>query len=840
MRKEIRRSRRNRGRSCGKRGTRQRILAALLCVVFLASSMSLSAQAKVEAIELEELAVPTEYPAAGVMHVQVATGKHLNGEEVEYEYQEGYLPVLVDGNHVVYGRLQTLADYLGLSLDFSGNSVKVSCYGTDIFLALNDRTAGYANSLYKVYVNMAQTPILYDKYWYVPLDAFLQLTDSPCFYYGENWLGKEEMYLVPPQRTVLDDIVDFYDNADHDYAFEYITDTGMTAEDVRYMTAASELGLFSHRFGSLKGDAWKMALVGWWGDNSNAIKHTQIDAFMDYMMTAEETVISKMLENSVSVIDGVGVFVNLNKTKAGGKVCKAVVKTLGGSRFPSLTAKYDKFLALGDEPAAFAGRLLGLAATCERLLRVDQDSLDAVKDFYAKCGNLTDRKLQDDFYRQVKKNIDSRENVVKAAPEQWFWDEIYKMAVELGDLKGISHFAEVGVFVSLWEGGTKLIAGKFLNEFEAFLQGVFGMQYEADAIAVARKDIETLLGDGSRQLSDMEKEELRRSVVHALKACYVTRYVGCQARELSLGWNPAAKERQQNRNDEIAGMMARLMSDEEVVPFGRLKTDLMNIHIQEYDHFPNVIFNICQISGQVLSWKDERPLKNVKIEVVGDDGTTLHEFKTDRNGEFDEAFELNNIDPDAQTPIQRELTLHLTYKRNPVILEYIQIQCFHSYRIEGLHAGKKTEEVIAYVNSARDEGGRTVLDISKVAIDDDTLSFDVPDWHDGTFEAYVALPGQIQVENDMESVILGEDVAIRTVYSQAAPEGSLMGGLVEFVGQTDDDIARLFQSDMHTAMEIQHFLDIYTQINGEPPAFRIKKVNSLVDSMEQVMISNGN
>lgn len=828
-----------RGRRGAKKQMIRRILAACLCAAILAANVPVTAFARVEAIELEELAIPTDYPVRGVMHIQLAAGKKTTGAKDTYIYEENYLPVLVDADYYVYAHLDTLSDLLGISLSYSGGYVTVTSFHTKIHLALNDRVAGYENDFFQAYVNMGHAPVSYEDVWYVPMDPFLKLVDADVKYGGENWLGKEECYLIPPQRTALDDIQDFYRYVYVDYSFEYIRDTGMTVEQMKRMMGWSEIGLTTKGFGSLDTDAWRVALLSWWGDNINAIEYSQIDTFMAHMLSAEDNIASKMTEVASKYLDGAGVAMDIAESIGGIDKVKNVFKSVAGKDSAAKLTKWKQYFKAAQTIDMGAKHLLSMAAVCDNLMRVDEKELEAARYFYENSEGKA--VMIDHFRKRMKKNIEDRENALARAGNNWLLQDFLKLAVDMGGLANISSVSAVGVFSSFWDAGTgivNMVTGNQLDKMEAFIQGVFGMQYEMDAIKVARDEIDDMLISGSRSITDADKEKLRRIVAHALKACYVTRTAGCQARGAELEKSPGVKAMQERINDTIADMIARLTMDDDIVAFGKTKRDLMNVHIQEYDHFPNVIFNLCQISGQVLSWDDEKPLKGVKIEVVGDDGSTIHEFKTDADGEFDESFELDDVNPYTDTPIQKVLTLHLTYRRNPVVLEYIQIQCFHSYLITGLHAGKKTEEVIAYVNGARDEGGRTVLDISRIELADDTLCFDVPDWQDGTFGAYAAMPDQISVASDMESVVLDDDVAVRTIYSQVAPEGSLLNGLMRFVGEAyeDDTIEDIFRADMHTAEEIQKFIDVYTEVNGEIPAFRIKKVNSLVDSMEQVVV----
>ena len=119
--------------------------------------------------------------------------------------------------------------------------------------------------------------------------------------------------------------------------------------------------------------------------------------------------------------------------------------------------------------------------------------------------------------------------------------------------------------------------------------------------------------------------------------------------------------------EELAAIAASVSN--RMIPFGRLPGQLRTAGPYRQEHYKNVLYNFCGLRGQILDWKNERPAKNVRVEVVSKSGKVLSEFVTDKNGRFEAEFALEEINVWEQTPLVQELTLHLYYKRNPVVLE---------------------------------------------------------------------------------------------------------------------------------------------------------------------------
>lgn len=219
----------------------KRILAAFLAVLILTGSVPVNAQEhKITMTELEEIAAPTEFPAKGTICMQVAKDVALDeGGYYVVNYSRDYLPVIVDEAQRVYAKLSVLADHLSMEAEDLGGTVRVSYYDTSIYLELNSSQAGYQNSLFCAFINMGQVPVIFEEEWYVPLDAFLQVTDCFARYYEKNEYDKLDLLIVPPQRTILDDLADFKQNLYQDYVFEYTKDIGYTEEDSKKLAGFS-------------------------------------------------------------------------------------------------------------------------------------------------------------------------------------------------------------------------------------------------------------------------------------------------------------------------------------------------------------------------------------------------------------------------------------------------------------------------------------------------------------------------------------------------------------------------------------------------------------------------
>lgn len=473
------------------------------------------------------------------------------------------------------------------------------------------------------------------------------------------------------------------------------------------------------------------------------------------------------------------------------------------------------------------------------LENVDGWSRDGANLFLKYRSQISGQVLNDKLYKRAQQDIKAFSGEPSAeAYQKWLQENWLSVALDSAAIAGLGPAGLAGVLSSAGSLATGVLAGDELEFAENYMAGAIGIQYQLEAVAAGGQCLNLYIeGSSSKNtVSTISSEDLRKMLYHAMGSCYTARYFGCLAAKEDKAVSSDVINSQEAVNKKLAEMMGRLKNPG--VPMGRVPKDFVDVNIQQLNHFENIVFNLSRIQGEVLSWENEEPLKNVKIEVVGDDGTTLAEFVTDEDGFFDEAFELNEADPYAVEPLQRVLTLHLTHKKNPEVLERIEVASFKSYLIEGLHAGRKTDQFKAYLYGAKDEDGRTVLDILRVTLDEDTVYFDIPDWQEGTYETYTVLPGQMELGSDLESVMLEDKMTFETIYTRMMPEGSFVGGMARLISQMEDGMLpeALLKTKLHAAADVQAFVDAYVEINGEYPSFEFYTVNSEVEEMEPIMI----
>lgn len=823
------------------------LLGTGLSLALVFSGLPLTAQAGVSITDLEELAAPTDFPAEGNLHLQVVTDQTISPEgEISYHYEELWLPVAVDQDHKVYGKLETLGGCLGMNVQYFGSTVTVSYHDTMIYLALNDRTAGYYNGLFSACVNMGQSPALLGEVWYVPLDAFFALTDTMFFYDGETTMGKQELYMVPPQETVLDDLADFYKNVYTTYAFNYMKDVGYTQEQQGKAAGLSAFIQYIHGLGALEVDSWTAVAFGGFTEGAlEQINNEYIERFMAYLLQGNAEMTSMLVEETVKTMDYVGVFSDIvNEGVMDIEHLSAPARDfqIGGKQFSEWFSDYQRGVGAAKVIGIGTKHMLSFVSLYQNFNDLDEWCLEAASDFYESRSSLQQQTVDERSYKEVKRNIDQYSaSLPESMLKEWIRDDLAELLFEVGSMAGEEVLGPVSTASGLWSGGTQLVLGKWLEDSKDFQCGAFGIRYETDAVCAARQKMDLILSGqaGSAALRADTQKELRQAFYHAIKACYVTRYMGCSACSDLLEKYPRIRETQEARNQRLLKLAAGVMDNNK--PFGRLPQDLADIAIQEYDHFSNVIFPIGQICGQILSWEDEEPVEGVKVKVLEEDGTILKEFETDEEGWFDEAFEWEGTDANDPGMDQRTLTLQLDHRRDPLILEDIQVQCFHSYLVEGLHVGEKKEEITAYLHGAVEQDGETVLKITRITFAEDTVYFDLPDWHDGTYKTYTAYPEEVEISEETESLQLGKKVTFETLYTQMMPEGSLVGGMARLFSHEDAEMfpPEILKTKLHDASDIQAFVDTYLRLNGEYPTFQIEKVNSLVKSMEPVAVIIG-
>ena len=814
--------------------------------------------------DLGELDAPETYPAKGALCLQVARSKSIGADGgTSYLYEEAYLPVVVAEDHSVYGELDTLAGLLDMNVQYFDSTALVTFFETDVYLALGDPQAGYTTPLFSVIAEMGRAPVLLDQMWYVPLDEFLSLTGTIQKYGETNWLGKQQLALIPPQRTVLDDIGIFYRDAYSRYAFSYVKDLGYAEDQAAELAGQASVIQYVEGIGSLDLRTWLAIAFGRY--TRAAIDYYENgygEAFMNRLLQENEEIAVEWVEGGKKVLDYMGCMLDIcaSTMKTSGAAASGAAAAAAGSAAASGTAgvqaalseaktalsqqgagnflgEYGNYITAWQNAATGLSHLTTLATLFMTFGNVDEQMVETAELFYEKKDLLPERTMREEQYRMVEKKIGQFSgSSANAAVTQFFLDNGARLFLDVGAIMEYAVAKKLAGGSALWSAAANLVGGEEIRASDSFLIGMFGMQYEADAVALARQELDDIFfGKEASALSETREEEIRDLVFHAAKACMVTRTYGCAGCPALLEKYPELQEKQNEINEELASIAANVSN--RMIPFGRLPGQLRTAGPYRQEHYKNVLYNFCGLRGQILDWKNERPAKNVRVEVVSKSGKVLSEFVTDKNGRFEAEFALEEINVWEQTPLVQELTLHLYYKRNPVVLEDIQADYFHSYEVNGLHVGRKTVETLAYVLGASTQDGQTAVEILRFELDEAAIGFDAPDGFGGSYPAYVALPGQLHTASDAETVLLKEGVELETLYGRLIPEGSMLRGMLDYANEADGiGGSGVTQASLSDAQEIQEYVDAYYEANGQYPTFQLEMVNSLIVSGEAALV----
>ena len=870
-------------------GTGRRLLSAFLCAVLLAGFFPVQSAASglsgtafgsfgtasgtpagtdagqpVTLTDLGELDAPETYPAKGALCLQVARSKSIGADGgTSYLYEEAYLPVVVAEDHSVYGELDTLAGLLDMNVQYFDSTALVTFFETDVYLALGDPQAGYTTPLFSVIAEMGRAPVLLDQMWYVPLDEFLSLTGTIQKYGETNWLGKQQLALIPPQRTVLDDIGIFYRDAYSRYAFSYVKDLGYAEDQAAELAGQASVIQYVEGIGSLDLRTWLAIAFGRY--TRAAIDYYENgygEAFMNRLLQENEEIAVEWVEGGKKVLDYMGCMLDIcaSTMKTSGAAASGAAAAAAGSAAASGTAgvqaalseaktalsqqgagnflgEYGNYITAWQNAATGLSHLTTLATLFMTFGNVDEQMVETAELFYEKKDLLPERTMREEQYRMVEKKIGQFSgSSANAAVTQFFLDNGARLFLDVGAIMEYAVAKKLAGGSALWSAAANLVGGEEIRASDSFLIGMFGMQYEADAVALARQELDDIFfGKEASALSETREEEIRDLVFHAAKACMVTRTYGCAGCPALLEKYPELQKKQNEINEELASIAANVSN--RMIPFGRLPGQLRTAGPYRQEHYKNVLYNFCGLRGQILDWKNERPAKNVRVEVVSKSGKVLSEFVTDKNGRFEAEFALEEINVWEQTPLVQELTLHLYYKRNPVVLEDIQADYFHSYEVNGLHVGSKTVETLAYVLGASTQDGQTAVEILRFELDEAVIGFDAPDGFGGSYPAYVALPGQLHTASDAETVLLKEGVELETLYGRLIPEGSMLRGMLDYVNEAEGIGGNgVTQASLSDAREMQEYVDAYYEVNGQYPSFLLEMVNSLIVSGEVALV----
>lgn len=844
----------------------RRVISLCLCAALILGSFPSAALAaedvEVTVTRMEELVAPTEFPAKGIMHIQVAKDVSMDADgNKNYSYEDAYLTVLVDKNKIVYADLDVLCRHLGYTYEEFGDTVLVHAKSNHMIFSVGDTEVAYVNYFLTASANIKRAPFRYDEKFYVPVDGFVQITGASGFYYGENELGKKDLFLMPAQRTVMDDMADFCENAYNKYVFSFIKDLKYSEEKTAEQAGMASLIQYLDGLIRLEGQSWgtfKVCILADVDDVVQDFDDDYVDNFMESVLKLNAEALDEMVMSTKKEVDIISLSMDVIAKwaghEAGGYKSQAISNVASYERLFNETQKQDYMLSVQENENMIqrmslckkalkarslinmtAGAVSAYSSMLSNLSEVHDWSLDGATELYDRRSGLSNPVFNENDTIRVKKNIDQYKGNINANAWDKFLDEYsWKLFIDTVTFFGIG--SEVKLGSKIYGAIADELVGKQLAETENYLSACFGIQYEVEALDTAMACIDKYVKAVRYNASGkvITEEQIRKIFYHTMAACYVTREMGCDGCSLQLKKYPEIAATQELYNQKLAEMMGRALDG--TVPMGHDYNDLANIQINELDHFPNVFFNLVQVQGEILSLEDGKPAQGAEVKIVDKEGEVLAEFIIGKDGKFDEAFEVAEADPFSDEPMMIELTFHMNYKRYEEMLETVEVLVFQKSQIDGLRVGEEIEEIKGYLTGAREVDGQVILDIKRVTLDEDTIYFDLQDW--GVTRTYTVLPGQGIFSDKVEKLILDEGVTFETVYSIMAPEGSFIHGMVGIMDYYDASLIpkELIESELHEAADIQAFVDAYYEGNKMYPTFEIKKVNSVVRNMEPVMI----
>ena len=410
--------------------------------------------------DLGELDAPETYPAKGALCLQVARSKSIGADGgTSYLYEEAYLPVVVAEDHSVYGELDTLAGLLDMNVQYFDSTALVTFFETDVYLALGDPQAGYTTPLFSVMAEMGRAPVLLDQMWYVPLDEFLSLTGTIQKYGETNWLGKQQLALIPPQRTVLDDIGIFYRDAYSRYAFSYVKDLGYAEDQAAELAGQASVIQYVEGIGSLDLRTWLAIAFGRY--TRAAIDYYENgygEAFMNRLLQEHEEIAVEWVEGGKQVLDYMGCMLDIcaSTMKTSGAAASGAAAAAAGSAAASGTAgvqaalseaktalsqqgagnflgEYGNYITAWQNAATGLSHLTTLATLFMTFGNVDEQMVETAELFYEKKDLLPERTMREEQYRMVEKKIGQFSgSSANAAVTQFFLDNGARLFLDVG------------------------------------------------------------------------------------------------------------------------------------------------------------------------------------------------------------------------------------------------------------------------------------------------------------------------------------------------------------------------------------------------------------------------
>ena len=446
--------------------------------------------------DLGELDAPETYPAKGALCLQVARSKSIGADGgTSYLYEEAYLPVVVAEDHSVYGELDTLAGLLDMNVQYSDSTALVTFFETDVYLALGDPQAGYTTPLFSVIAEMGRAPVLLDQMWYVPLDEFLSLTGTIQKYGETNWLGKQQLALIPPQRTVLDDIGIFYRDAYSRYAFSYVKDLGYAEDQAAELAGQASVIQYVEGIGSLDLRTWLAIAFGRY--TRAAIDYYENgygEAFMNRLLQENEEIAVEWVEGGKKVLDYMGCMLDIcaSTMKTSGAAASGAAAAAAGSAAASGAAgsmaasgtagvqaalseaktalsqqgagnflgEYGNYITAWQNAATGLSHLTTLATLFMTFGNADEQMVETAELFYEKKDLLPERTMREEQYRMVEKKIGQFSgSSANAAVTQFFLDNGARLFLDVGAIMEYAVAKKLAGGSALWSAAANLVGG---------------------------------------------------------------------------------------------------------------------------------------------------------------------------------------------------------------------------------------------------------------------------------------------------------------------------------------------------------------------------------------------
>ena len=770
-------------------------------------------------------------------------------KEDQIEEKEIFLPVVVNEKDEVYVPVETAARHLGLEYqEDSAHSFGLNLpSGRLTFRSQSSRITydpvdAEGNMYGDEIVLEGSLPVKwYDERWCAGLDDFWNAAGCIAFYETE----KEDGPLIVLARRApaqMDVFQSFFAKLDTKYKF-LMTDLGAAAGNRKLLKDA--LLTYLDDFWSF--EYLNFTLVGWIpmqaADDYAEFYYDKplMEKYMAYQLTCNQEMNEKVLDVLNAGIEPLSTVLS----KAGGRELVSVKnvekimkkldirsdlisdwvkkngdslnKFLSGDAFSYGTVGLKNLLSFismkkqyesGDEyDIEAAGQFLGRwkekgSALTTPLVNVINTELP----YYQREGKKT---CLDLVGRYVLKNMAS----------------IYKDIV----VAQISPALE-------WSSVLKTLALGKLSKAEAFMCGYYGIRYEIDSINAAKEKYQELLK--KEEPDDNDFQELEYLACNAAKACYCCRDLvleGCSG--ISENADLRSLRQEQNAiNEEIAEDYAQMRNS--YAWRGCLPQEMKENMAWQRDYLPHIIWNMAQLTGQILDINTGRPAGFVSLGIYGDEEEPLGLATTDRDGNFTLTFDLDDGDIYAERPDIRDLTLHMLTEQYAVCVLPVTVRSGHRYRIDGLRTGELEKENFVYLTGASKQNGRPVLDAHLIMMDKETCMLEPIEMLGLKDPVYAPFGDQITVDETVIRLMLPYRFSFSTVYGHAF-EGMEWAGLMidAFTGKNEGQT--LIQSELKDADQIDAYIQQYYETNREYPAYRMVTTNSKIKKLEPVYIVSG-